>query len=177
MRKFLLFFILIFILGSCQSWFKKRNEPLSGVWLETALIPECQKLIENRVKFQNLVCGRWNNLHFYLEKFFHVQSLSFKDTQTGNVLFNGKGEMSGGACFLGISAYATGESLSILADKNKSFAQAMVFEMAAIDVNSNKEVKGFCTIKFDHLKKKWCGLGSTKTLTEGRKLALSNPDC
>ena len=116
-------------------------------------------------------------MNFYIENFFHVQALNFKMSDSDEFLFKGKGEISGGACFLGISAYITGESLSILADSSKDKALALIFEIGAIDVNTNKDTKGFCALKFDSNTKKWCAIGVDVKIEDAKKLIESNPNC
>lgn len=174
--KFFLLISLVIVVG-CSGWWKRVNPPLKGIWLETKLAPACQNLVENRVKFSELMCGSWNDINFYMESFFHVQAINFKRAGEEEFLFKGKGEISGGKCFLGISAYVTGNNIQILADDSKEKAQAILFELAAIDVDTNRETKGFCAVKYDQAEKRWCAIGMWKKLDEAKRITERNPFC
>ena len=173
----IIFIIILGCLVACSSWWKKKSPPLKGVWLETKLSSACQNLVENRVKFNELMCGSWNDISFYMESFFHVQAINFKKAGEKEFLFKGKGEIAGGKCFLGISAYVTGNNIQILADETKKQAQAILFELAAIDVDTNDDTKGFCSVKYDKKAKKWCAIGMWKDLKEAKMITERNPSC
>ena len=164
-------------LASCSGFFKQVNPPLKGVWLETKLVPMCQNLVENRVKFNELMCGSWNDIYFYMESFFHVQAINFKKVDQKEFLFKGKGEIAGGKCFLGLSSYVTGNSIQILADETKKNAQAIIFEMAATDIDSNRDIKGYCSVKYDTKSSKWCAIGVWRKLSNAKAQTVKNPDC
>ena len=174
-----LLILLLSTVVSCSGWFKKVNPPLKGVWLETKLVPACQNLVENRVKFKELMCGNWNDINFYVESFFHVQAINFKqlDSKEGDYLFRGKGEIAGGKCFLGISAYVTGNDIQILATEDKQKAQAIIFEMAATHIDTNRDVKGYCSVKYDTKTQQWCAIGVWRKLENAKKETVRNPNC